>query len=165
MIALRHRTTAPPSELRLPPHRRPAGTRTRLRTLRVGAPLYVAVLLLLPALVVGTAMATGWWATSGRTVSATGGTGAGGTGPGTGTGTGEGRDTSQLPATPADVKGWMTLQTVLDAFPAVNRAALFAELAAPAGTSTDTALKDLLEPAGIDVPALRDWLDAQLASS
>ncbi len=157
MITLRRRAATTPDELRLPPHRQPVPTRTRTRTLRVGAPLYVAVLLLLPALVVGVAMANGWWATSGRTLSVSD-AGA------EGTAAGDGQDTSELPETAADVKGWMTVQQVLDAFPAVGRGALLAELAAPADTSTDTALKDLLETAGIDVPALRDWLDAQGAA-
>ena len=47
-------------------------------------------------------------------------------------------------AAPEDVKGWMTLQQVLDAFP-VTKAALYEQFGIPADTGTDTTLSGLKE--------------------
>ncbi len=148
------------SQLRLPPHRDPVPTRTRLRTRRLPVAVYAAALLLLPALVIGAAMTQGWWTTTGRTASAaaTGGGGSSGSAMPEAS-----KDTTSLPATTADVKGWMTVQQVTDAFPEITAPLLLERLGAPADTAPSTALKDLLEPAGMDVPALRSWLDATIA--
>ncbi len=148
------------SKLRLPPHRDPVPTRTRLSTRRLPVLVYVAALILFPALVIGAAMAQGWWTTTGRTASAS----AAGTGGSSGSAMPEAsKDTTSLPASTADVKGWMTVRQVTDAFPEVTVPLLLDRLGAPADTAPSSALKDLLEPAGMDVPALRSWLDATIA--
>ena len=63
-------------------------------------------------------------------------------------------------AVPEDVKGWMTVQQVLDAFP-VTKAALYEHFGIPADTPTDATLSSLKETGsltGFDVPTLRTWL-------
>jgi len=146
-------------ELRLPPHRNPVPTPTRWRTWRLPVLLYVAPLLLVPVLVIGAAMAQGWWSTSGRSGS-TAAVKAGAGGRAAGQEASSSRDAGALPATTADVKGWMTVQQVSDAFPEVTVPALLDRLGAPPDTVVGTPLKDLLEPAGMDVPTLRQWLDS-----
>jgi hypothetical protein len=78
------------------------------------------------------------------------------------TGTGEPGQEKAAPtsgASPDDVKGWMSVQQVLDAFP-VSQADLYARFAIPAGTATSATLSELAESSGggFDVPALREWL-------
>jgi len=147
-------TSAPAEELTIPAGRHPVPTRTRLHTRRIPVKMYVAALLLLPALVVAGFMSAGLWATTGKTVtSATAQAG---------TGSGEGEGSAVAPAAPADVKGSMTLQQVLDAFPSVTAAQLLAQFNAPPSTPSSTQLKDLVESSdGMDIPALRTWLQTQ----
>ncbi|NTV64359.1 MAG: hypothetical protein HGA65_12595 [Oscillochloris sp.] len=66
-------------------------------------------------------------------------------------------------ADPAEVKGWMTIQAVLDAYH-IDQAALYDQFNIPAETPPSTALKDLeaLAP-DFSVTALREWLAAQRA--
>ena len=85
-----------------------------------------------------------------------------GTGPGAGAGT-EAKVAPTAGADPADVKGWMSVQQVLDAFP-VTKEALYAKFGIPASTPTDTTLSGLKEVEGVgefDVPGLRTWLGEQ----
>jgi hypothetical protein len=66
-------------------------------------------------------------------------------------------------AVPEDVKGWMTLQQVLYAFP-MTQAALYQRFGIPADTPTATTLSSLKEAgdlSGFDVPTLRTWLSEQ----
>ena len=66
-------------------------------------------------------------------------------------------------ADPAEVKGWMTIQAVLDAYH-VEQSALYAEFSIPASVPPSTALKELEELApGFSVTALRAWLAEQAA--
>lgn len=77
-----------------------------------------------------------------------------------------GRDATVLDAlTPADVKGWMTLQQVSDGIP-IPRETLYALMEIPADIPPKTALKDL-EPVmpGFEVSTLRDRLTAWVDES
>src|SRR5512142_2728722 len=128
--------TNPPATLRLPATRRAVPTRTRLRTRRLPLVAYALVLLVLPAAVIVTAHTTGWWVTNGHTVTTDAlgadtlgvarpsGGGAGGTTADTAGGTtgGGAVGTAATTANAHDVKGSMTLQQLLDAFPQVSAA-------------------------------------------
>jgi hypothetical protein len=139
------------TELVIPAGRHPVPTQTRLHTRRIPVKMYVAALLLLPALVVAGFMSAGIWATTGKTVTAV-------SEPGTGSGEGEG--SAVAPAAPADVKGSMTVQQVLDAFPAITATQILAQFNAPPNTPASTQLKDLVEASdGMDIPTLRTWLE------
>lgn len=82
------------------------------------------------------------------------------TGTGARTGDGTGRVTPTRGADTTAIKGWMTVQQVLDAYD-VTREALYARFAVPDGTSTSTTLRDLSDVAEstFDVTDLRAWLD------
>ena len=150
----RDATAAPAHELTIPAGRRPVPTHTRLHTRRVPVAMYVAVLLLLPGLVVVGFMSAGLWATTGTSVTATQ----------KGTPSGEGGANAVAPAAPADVKGSMTLQQVIDAFPTITAAQFLTQFGAPLNTPTSTQLKDLVENSnGMDLPAVRIWLAKQTA--
>jgi len=141
------------TELIIPAGRHPVPTQTRLHTRRIPVKMYVAALLLLPALVVAGFMSAGIWATTGKTVTAA-----------SASGSGDGGGNAVAPAAPADVKGSMTVQQVLDAFPAITAAQILAQFNAPPNTPTSTQLKDLVEASdGMDIPALRTWLEAHQA--
>ena len=60
----------------------------------------------------------------------------------------------------AEIKGWMSLQQVVDAYP-VSQAALYARFAIPADTPLETTLSELKESgaSSLDVPTLRSWID------
>ncbi|WP_088284271.1 hypothetical protein [Kineosporia sp. A_224] len=140
----------PPENLLLPRSARALPTRTRLRTRPVPVILYVVGLLLLPVLVVGAGVGAGWWATTGATAVRQ----ADGAQPGA-----DGGTAPAAPVDPADVKGSMTVQQVVDAFPPVTAAEVLARFGAPAGTPASTPLKTLVEAGdGTDIPAIRTWL-------
>ncbi|EFO79880.1 hypothetical protein OSCT_2255 [Oscillochloris trichoides DG-6] len=63
---------------------------------------------------------------------------------------------------PATIKGWMTIQAVLDAYP-VDQASLYRQFGIPEETPSSTPLKDLeaVVP-GFSVTALHDWLSTQV---
>jgi hypothetical protein len=150
----RDTTTAPARQLTIPAGRHPVPTQTRLHTRRIPVKMYVAALLLLPALVVVGFMSAGLWATTGKTVTSVTAE--------AGTGTGEGEGSAVARAAPADVKGSMTLQQVVDAFPSITTDQLLAQFGAPLSTPASTQLKDLVEASdGMDIPALRTWLEKQ----
>ncbi|NMM35479.1 MAG: hypothetical protein HHJ13_16080 [Phycicoccus sp.] len=134
-------------------------TQTRLRTRRIPVGMYVAALLLLPTLVVVGFMSAGLWATTGESVTlVTSVTGQ------AGKGSGEGGGNALAPAAPADVKGSMTVQQVVDAFPTITAAEVLAQFSAPLDTPTSTQLKSLVESGnGMDIPAVRVWLAQQTA--
>jgi hypothetical protein len=105
----------------------------------------------------------GWFATTGRgtplPAAGTNSHTAMGSGAGRGAESGE-RVAPPTGASPEDVKGWMTIQHVLDAFP-VTRGALYQRFGIPADTPTDTTLSTLKEAGSLsdfDVPTLRTWL-------
>jgi hypothetical protein len=177
--------------LRLPAHRRVVPTRTRMRTGRVPLPAYVAALLVLPvALLIG-ANAAGWLVNSGRFVpsSALGAEALGVAGQDFGGGSGgdggrseekesgaEGavepgsRGAATLSVAPGslpvdDVRGSMTMQQVLDAFPQVTAAELCTLFGAPADTPPSTQLKNLAQAGnGYEVSELREWLKTRAGS-
>jgi hypothetical protein len=151
-------TPAPARELTIPAGRHPVPTQTRLRTRRIPVALYVAALLVLPALVVSGFMSAGLWAGTGTSITAQAGAGKG-----SGTGSAEGGDGAVAPAAPADVKGSMTVKEVADAFPPLTAAQILAQFKAPPSTPDTTQLKELVEASdGMDIPALRTWLLTQL---
>ncbi len=100
-------------------------------------PLLVPVLVIVALLgTVFAAQSIGMWTTSGRTTV----------------------EAAQL--NPADIKGWMTLQQVIDGLP-IDKSALYQAGGIPADISADTALKDL-EGVVLDfeISTLRDTLAA-----
>jgi len=142
---------APAQELTIPAGRHPVPTQTRLHTRRLPVAMYVIALLVIPSLVVVGFMSAGMWASTGTSASALTGTPSeeGGTGP-------------AAPADPADVKGSMTVQQVIDAFPTITAGQILAQFSAPVDTPTSTQLKELVEDSeGMDIPTLRAWLDEQ----
>lgn len=148
MTTTRPATRPEPATLHLPAHRDPVPTRTRLTTRRLPVLAYLAVLLLVPAAVVSASVAAGWWRTTGTSLTATSVEGVPAQAP-------------AAPADPADVKGSMTVQAVVDAFPAVSVAQVLDAFGAPAGTPASTQLKTLVEGGTLDVPAFREWLAAR----
>ena len=133
--------TAP---LRIPRSADPVPTVPRLRSVRIPLWLYLGSLLAIVGVLVLGAQAAGWFVTTGRTVA----------------GTSE-RVVPTVGSGSADIKGWMTVQQVLDAYP-VTVEALYAQFGVPAGTRTSTTLSELKELDGVtlDIPALREWIDA-----
>jgi hypothetical protein len=99
----------------------------------------IVLVLLLGTIVV--AQAAGIWSTSGRTSV----------------------DLGQM--TPADIKGWMTIQQVMDGF-SISQSDLYALAGIPADVPPSTVLKDL-EPLipGFEISTLRDALTARLGAS
>lgn len=148
-------TAAAPNEqmVTIPAGRRPVPTHTRLHTRRVPVVMYVAALLLIPGLVVAGFMSAGLWATTGKATIEQAET------------TGEEVHTGPAaPADPADVKGSMTVQQVIDAFPKITAEQIAAQFNAPADTPTSTQLKTLVEDSnGMDLPALRIWIQKHAA--
>lgn len=66
-------------------------------------------------------------------------------------------------ADPAEIKGWMSVQQVLDAYP-VDQAALYARFGIPADVPASTPLKELEALAeGFSVTDLRAWVAEQAA--
>ena len=126
-------------------------THTRLRTRRVPVVMYVLALLVIPSLVVVGFMSAGLWATTGTSITATAGT------PSVNGGT-----STAVAADPADLKGSMTVQQVVAAFPPITAAQVLAQFGAPLETPTSTQMKDLVESGnGMDIPAVRIWLQEQ----
>ena len=149
--SLRDTMTAPVPVLALPRGRRPAPTHTRLHTRRIPVAMYVAALLLVPTLMVAGFMSAGLWAkaeTSATTQAAQ-----------AGTPSGESDAGAAAPASPAEVKGSMTVQQVVDAFSPITAAQILGKLGASLNTPSSTQLKTLVEKGNsIDIPALRTWL-------
>ena len=159
--SLRDTTTAP--ELAIPRGGRAVPTQTGLRTRRIPVAMYVAALILLPTLMVAGFMSAGLWANAETSATAQSGAQSGtGTGAQAGTGSGDSGAGAKAPAAPADVKGSMTIQQVVDAFPTITAAQILGKLGAPLNTPTSTQLKTLVEKGNsIDIPTLRTWLQDQ----
>jgi hypothetical protein len=86
------------------------------------------------------------------------------TGTQAGTPSGESSAGAAAPAAPADVRGSMTVQQVVDAFPPITAAQIIGKLGAPLNTPSSTQLKTLVEKGNsIDIPTLRTWLQEELA--
>jgi hypothetical protein len=101
-------------------------------------PLFGVLVLAVFLGTVGVAAATGAWATTGRTEG------------------GDGRVELAAGADPGEVKGWMTVGDVADAF-GVPLADILEAFDLPADTAPSTPVKDL-ESDAFSVPALRAWL-------
>jgi hypothetical protein len=135
---------------------RPTRPGIRLAPAAVGI---VALAILLGT--VGVAAAAGSWSTSGRTAGGAGGELASpgdGPGGGPGAGQGEGSEGQGEGVGIGQVKGWMAIGDVADAY-AIPLAEILAAFGLPADTDPSTLLRDL-ESDRFTVPALRSWLDA-----
>jgi len=151
------KTRAPAKELTIPAGRHPVPTQTRLHTRRIPVAMYVIALLVIPGLVVVGFMSAGLWATTGGSITAQSGTASGEVPEG-----GTDGAAPAAPVDPADVKGSMTVQQVLDAFPTTTAAQILAQFKAPLDTPTSTQLKDLVKNSdGMDLPTVRTWLQEQ----
>ena len=129
--------------LRIPKSAHPAPTPAARSHRRIPVLAYVVVLLaLLGVLVIGT-QSLGWFKTTGQMTSSAGE-----------------RVVPAAGAPTTDIKGWMTLQQVLDAYP-VTQDRLYAHFLFPASATTETTLSELKESgtSSLDVPALRSWID------
>ncbi|MCX6432245.1 MAG: hypothetical protein NTX29_05480 [Actinobacteria bacterium] len=129
--------------LRIPASAHPVPTHTKHGNRRIPALVYVGVLLaVIAALVVGS-QSLGWFRTTGQMTASSGE-----------------RVAPLSGASTSDIKGWMSLQDVLDAYP-VTKDAMYAHFAIPADTPTTTTLSELNEGAiaAVDVPSLRSWID------
>ncbi|MEI6362723.1 MAG: hypothetical protein WCP95_11360 [Actinomycetes bacterium] len=129
--------------LRIPKGAHPTPTPTAHVNRRVPVLAYVAVLLAVIGVLVVGSQTMGWFKTSGQMTSSTG--------------------EKVAPAAGApttDIKGWMSIQEVLDAYP-VTKDAMYAHFGIPADTPTTTTLSELKEGAAgtLDVPTLRSWID------
>jgi hypothetical protein len=153
----------PARELSLPRNRRPVPTSTRLTTRRLPVAAYVVALLLLPMLVVGGAMASGWWSTAGHGGVTLTGTGSG-SGAGSGSATGSEGGAQPAAANPGEVRGSMTVRQAADAFAPITTAQILAAFGAPASTPDSAQLKTLVTEGGggMDIPAFRTWLEQHL---
>jgi hypothetical protein len=159
-----HQQTTDIPMLRIPRSAHPVPTTPRLRSVHVSVWAYALVILGVFAGSILVGRDLGWFATTGRGTTTLSALGAGAhAAPGTSAGqdaeSGE-RVAPTAGAVPEEVKGWMTVQQVLDAFP-VTRAALYQRFGIPADTPTSTTLSSLKESGGLssfDVPTLRTWL-------
>ncbi|MBK9739834.1 MAG: hypothetical protein IPO93_10025 [Actinobacteria bacterium] len=129
--------------LRIPKSAHPTPTDAVRSSRRIPVLAFAGILLaLIAVLVVGT-QALGWFGTTGQMTA----------------GSGE-RVVPAAGADTAEIKGWMSLQQVVDAYP-VSQAALYARFAIPADTPLETTLSELKESgaSSLDVPTLRSWID------
>ncbi len=129
--------------LRIPRSASPVRTQAAHPSRRLPVLVYVGGSLLLAAGLIVGAQAVGWYGTTGKLDA----------------GTGE-RVELTAASTSADIKGWMTIQQFLDAFP-VTKQELFTRFAIPAGTATSQTLGSLKENGvgTLDIPSLRAWVD------
>lgn len=129
--------------LRIPKSADPTPTPTAHRSRRVPLLAYVGIALALVGILVVGSQTMGWFKTTGQMTSSTGEKVAPAAG-----------------AATTDIKGWMSIQQVLDAYP-VTKEALYAHFGIPADTPTTTTLSELKEGAvgTVDVPTLRSWID------
>jgi hypothetical protein len=139
--------------LRIPRSAHPTPTPTTHGSRPIPVLAYAGALLAVIAVIVVGTQAQGWFGTSGQMGAQTS------TGAGAEAGGGE-RLVPEAGASTAEIKGWMSLQQVIDAYP-VAQAALFTHFAIPAGTSMGTTLSELKEggTSTLDVPTLRSWID------
>jgi hypothetical protein len=112
------------------------------RSLHVSGLAYAALTLVLFFGSIQVAQYAGLWSVSGKL-------------------TAEGKPVELTGADPAEVKGWMTIQQVLDAYP-VDQAALYERFGIPVDTPPSTPLKDLESMApDFSVTDLRTWIAEQ----
>jgi hypothetical protein len=129
--------------LRIPKGAHPTPTPPSRSSRRVPVVAYVGVLLAIVAILVVGTQTLGWFKTTGQMTTSAGEKVAPAAG-----------------AATTDIKGWMTIQQVLDAYP-VSQSAMYAHFAIPVDTPTETTLSELKESgtSSLDIPALRSWID------
>lgn len=134
--------------LKIPKSAHPVPTNAKLKNGRIPVILYSAVsIVLIAALVVG-AKAMGWYGTSGKVNASTGEA-----------------ITLGPNSVGADIKGWMTVQQVLDGF-SLKKETLYSKFSIPSTVSTKTTVGSLSEEIStFELPALREWIDARDAGS
>ena len=121
----------------------PAPTRPRWRSVSVHPVLYAILGLALFLGPIGVTQLTGDWQTSGR-------------------GAGGGRVTTLTGADPAEIKGWMTIQMVVEGY-GVTPQELYAQFKIPASLPVTTELRSIeAEAPGFSVNVLRTWLAQRL---
>jgi hypothetical protein len=125
----------------------PVGGRPDRRRVHPG--LFAAFVVVVFAGVIGIGGVIGAWQLTGRPS---------GNGTGDGTGDGSGRSVVTQGLDVAEIKGWMAIGDVADAF-SVPLPDVLATFSLPPDTPPSTALKDL-ESDSFSVAALRDWLEA-----
>lgn len=134
--------------LKIPKSAHPVPTAAKLKSGRIPVILYSAVsIALIVGLVVG-AKAMGWYGTSGKVSAATG---------------------EAITLGPSsvgdDIKGWMTVQQVLDGF-SLKKESLYSKFSIPSTVSTKTTVGSLSEEIStFELPALREWIDTKNADS
>ncbi len=112
------------------------------RSLPVSGLAYVALTLVLFFGTIQIAQYVGLWSVSGKL-------------------TAQGAPVALTGADPAEIKGWMSIQQVLDAYP-VDQAALYERFGIPANTPPSTPLKELEDLApDFSVTDLRVWVAEQ----
>jgi hypothetical protein len=131
--------------LKIPKSAHPVPTHQKLKTRNIPVLAYSAVsITLILALVIG-AKSLGWYGTSGK-VSAT---------------TGEAVELGPN-SVGQDIKGWMTIQQVLDGF-SLSKESLYSKFNIPASVATKTTVGSLSEEIStFELPALREWIDAKI---
>jgi hypothetical protein len=129
--------------LRIPKSAQPTPTTPARANRRIPVFAYVGVVLALIAIMIVGSQSFGWFRTTGQMTSSTGE-----------------KVAPVAGAATTDIKGWMTIQQVLDAYP-VTKETMYAQFAIPADTVTTTTLSELKEGAigTLDVPSLRAWID------
>lgn len=135
--------SAPTAGRKAPPV--PIPTTPRWRSIRIHPVLYAALGLALILLPVQLAQIAGVWTTSGKVG-------------------GDGKAITVTGADPAEIKGWMTVQQVLDGY-AVPKDDFYAKFGVPADAPPATPLKELekLVP-GFSVDTVRAWLAERIGS-
>ena len=129
--------------LRIPKSANPAPTATAHVNRKVPVLAYVAILLAVIGVLVVGSQTVGWFKTTGQMTSSTGEKVAPAAG-----------------AATSDIKGWMSIQQVMDAYP-VTKDALYAHFGIPTDIPTTATLSELKEAGTgtLDVPTLRSWID------
>lgn len=129
--------------LRIPKSAHPTPTAPVHASRRIPVAAYVGVVLALIAIMIVGSQSFGWFRTTGQMTSST-----------------AERVAPVAGASTTDIKGWMTIQQVLDAYP-VTKDAMYTHFAIPADTATTTTLSELKEGeiGTLDVPTLRSWID------
>lgn len=128
--------------VRIPRSAKPVPTPTTRANRRVPLLAYVAgTLVVIAASIIG-AQALGWYE-SGAKVNAAGE-----------------RIAPTTGASTSDIKGWMSIQQVLDAYP-VTKDELYSRFDIPAETPTSIGLGELSETgtSSMEIPELRAWID------
>ncbi len=129
--------------LRIPRSANPTPTATRLAHRRVPVRLYLGGAAAVIVGLLAASMQLGWFSTSGR-VDADGQA-----------------VTLTASSTGADLKGWMTIQQVLDAY-GITKADFYRTFAIPSDVATDATLGPLGESVpGFELTLVRTWIDAR----